>query len=318
MNKPTSNSTDVQSGASNVLVHLIVCARPHQWVKNLFVLAPLLFGQQLSGDSALTAVLMSLCGVISFSFMSSGVYMFNDVVDAASDRAHPNKRTRPIASGRLSARTAIGAASVMILAGLAVAAIAGLGLMACAFMYVIMMITYCLVLKHLVILDAMTIACGFVLRLIAGAVAVDVAPSHWLILCAFLLALFLAFAKRRQELLAPSDAVVRQRRVLAQYSTAFLDQVIAILVASAIICYAIYTVAPETITRFETDALVYGNVFVIYGLLRYMVIIRDPKQGQDPSRLLVSDMPLLVSILCWAIYNAVIIYRVDVIAIFLG
>jgi 4-hydroxybenzoate polyprenyltransferase len=174
---------------------------------------------------------------------------------------------------------------------------------------VALILAYCLALKHYVLIDVMAIAGGFVLRLVGGAVAVSVIPSHWLILCAFLLSLFLALSKRRQELLSSGESGLRQRRVLAGYTTGFLDQAINIVVGAAIVCYALYTVAPETIARFGTDALVYGNIFVIYGFLRYMAYMQKAGQGEDPSKLLIRSRALIFTVVAWGAYNVVVTYR---------
>ncbi len=148
------------------------------------------------------------------------------------------------------------------------------------------------------------------LRVVGGAVAIAVVPTHWLIACAFLLALFLAFSKRRQELLILSNNASEHRKVLGQYSVGYLEQVNLILIGAAIVSYALYTVAPETIERFGTDALIYGSVFVIYGMLRYLALINNPENGGNPSKMLLQDRPLLLTVAAWSLYNAVVIYHV--------
>ncbi|MGH9901511.1 MAG: UbiA prenyltransferase family protein, partial [Pyrinomonadaceae bacterium] len=175
--------------------------------------------------------------------------------------------------------------------------------------YFVMTLGYCVTLKRVMILDCMIIAAGFVLRVASGAVAAGVRPTHWLIVCAFLLALYLAFAKRRQELLVLSASATSHRRVLGDYSVAYLEQVNNILIGATMVCYALYTVAPETVARFGTDKLIYGTVFVVYGLLRYMALTRNPSNGGNPSKMLVKDRPLLLTVLCWAVYNALVIYH---------
>jgi hypothetical protein len=154
----------------------------------------------------------------------------------------------------------------------------------------------------------MCIASGFVLRVVGGAVAISVLPSHWLIVCTFLLALFLAFAKRRQELLTLSTNASAHREVLDNYTVPYLEQVNIILIGATIVCYALYTVAPETVQRFETDALIYGTVFVIYGMLRYLALIDIPENGGNPTKLLLRDRPLIAAVASWALYNISIIY----------
>lgn len=291
---------------------LWTCARPYQWVKNLFVLAALMFSGKL-GDG--WAVGRTLAALADFCLLSSAIYILNDVIDAPTDRAHPEKCGRPIASGRLSSKWALLSASGLAIVGLVGATAVDRWLLLIAVCYLVLMVGYCLLLKHVVILDAMVIAVGFMLRLWAGAVAVGVTPTHWLMLCAFLLALFLAFSKRRQELFVKSKSVTDHRKVLAHYSPAFLDQVITVLIAAAIVCYALYTVAPETVNRFGTDQLIYGNIFVIYGMLRYLMLLQEPANGQDPSRLLIRDKHLIFTLLGWAAYNGLIIYRGSIVGI---
>ena len=168
---------------------------------------------------------------------------------------------------------------------------------------------YCLSMKRLMVLDCMVIASGFVLRVVGGAVAIAVVPTHWLIACAFLLALFLAFSKRRQELLTLSESATAHRKVLGQYSIAYLEQVNIILIGAAVVSYALYTVAPETIERFGTDALIYGTVFVIYGMLRYLALINNPENGGNPSKMLLQDRPLWITVVAWSFYNVAVIYH---------
>jgi 4-hydroxybenzoate polyprenyltransferase len=285
---------------------LLTTIRPHQWIKNLFVLAPLLFGRKLTDVNALWNAGL---GVTAFCLLSSAVYIFNDWWDAADDRAHPEKRNRPISSGALSVPVALATATALLTAGLGTGLLVGNTFAAICLLYALLMAGYCIWLKQAVVLDAMTIATGFVLRVVGGAFAVGVAATHWLIACTFLLALFLAFSKRRQELLSLEDGATSHRAVLGNYSLSYLDSVINIVIGAAIVCYALYTVAPETVARFGTDSLVYGTVFVMYGMLRYLALINDRSNGGNPSKLLLTDLPLLLTLAGWATYNAAVIYR---------
>ncbi len=285
---------------------LLISMRPHQWTKNLFVLAPLLFGQKL-GD--LNAVGLALMAFAAFCLISSSLYIINDVADAEADRAHPEKRLRPIASGELTVSLSLLSVIVLLAIAFGIAASIGWRFMALAGAYGVLTLGYSLAVKHVVILDCMTIATGFVLRVVGGAVAVSVTPTHWLIACAFLLALYLAFAKRRQEILLLAESAREHRQVLGEYTVSFLDQVNNILVGATIVCYTLYTVAPETVARFGTDKLIYGTIFVVYGMLRYMILTQNSANGGNPSKALISDKPLLLAIIGWAIYNALIIYR---------
>lgn len=280
--------------------------RPHQWTKNLFIFAPLLFGRKLT-DSA--AIFQSLLAFAVFCCLASALYIFNDWIDADEDRAHPEKRLRPISSGALSASLALLAAAVLIFSGIAVAALIGVEFFSVAAAYFVLTIAYCLFLKKIIVLDCMTIAAGFVLRVVGGAVAVAVMPTHWLVVCAFLLALFLAFTKRRQEILILSENAAEHREVLNEYSVGYIEQINNILIGAAIVCYALYTVAPETVERFGTDRLIYGTGFVIYGMFRYLALIKNPANGGNPTKMLLRDKPLALAVAGWAIYNAAIIYQ---------
>jgi 4-hydroxybenzoate polyprenyltransferase len=289
--------------------------RPHQWVKNVFVLAPLLFGGKLDDPAALLRAILA-CG--AFCLMSSGLYLVNDILDAPADRAHPEKRSRPLASGELPLWLALGASCVLVAGSLAIAGMLGQSVFWLALTYFLLITAYSAGLKRAIILDGMLIAAGFVLRVVAGAAAIRVTPSHWLILCAFLLALYLAFAKRRQELLILSGNAQKHRQVLGRYTVSLLEQINTVLLGSTVVCYALYTVAPETVARVGTDSLIYGTAFVLYGLLRYLALIHDSERGGNPSRLLVQDKPLILTVLGWAIFNSLVIYRAGIASFWQG
>lgn len=281
--------------------------RPHQWTKNIFVLSPLLFSKSLGDPDALRQGVLAF---LAFCLASSAIYILNDIQDAAMDRLHPQKQFRPIASGNLSISAAWACFGVLMITCLTLSSWLGYSSFLFAAAYVLLMAGYCLSFKRIIILDAMCIAAGFVLRVAGGAAAISVEASHWLIVCAFLLALYLAFAKRRQEMLAVSKAV-GHREVLGQYTLPFLEQVNTILLGTLIVCYALYAVAPETIARFGTDSLVYGTLFVLYGLLRYLNLIQNSKNGGEPGKLLATDKPLIAAVAGWTVYNTAVIYRIE-------
>lgn len=285
---------------------LIGAMRPYQWSKNLFVLTPLLFAKKIMEAEA---VGYSLMAFVVFCLLASGLYIFNDWLDIEEDRAHPLKRNRPLSSGLLPVNIALAAAAILVLGALGLASLISFWFFSIAIVYFVLTLLYCLTLKRFIILDCIAIACGFVLRVVGGAVAISVEASHWLIACAFLLALFLAFSKRRQELLMLSNDAVGHRMVLGEYSVAFLERANVIVIGAALVSYALYTVAPETIEKFQTNALIYGTVFVIYGLLRYLALIEQSENGGDPSRMLIRDRPLLITIAAWAAYNAIVVYH---------
>jgi len=285
---------------------LIKAMRPYQWSKNLFVLIPLLFAKKIMEPEA---VGYSLMAFVVFCFLASGLYIFNDWLDIEEDRAHPQKRNRPLSSGLLPVSVALAASAILVFTALGLASLISFRFLFIATVYFGLTLAYCLTLKRFIILDCISIACGFVLRVVGGAVAISVAATHWLIACAFLLALFLAFSKRRQELLMLSKDAVGHRIVLGEYSVAFLEKANIIVIGAAIVSYALYTVAPETTERFQTNALIYGTVFVIYGLLRYLALIDKSENGGDPSKMLLRDRPLMITIAAWALYNAIVVYH---------
>lgn len=293
----------------NLLSLFITSMRPHQWTKNLFIFAPLLFGKKLNDPVAVT---YSLLTFVTFCFLASSLYIFNDWIDAEEDRAHPEKCHRPISSGMLPASIALFGAAMLAIIAFSIVYFITLNLFLISLLYFILTLWYCLKLKRVIILDGMTIASGFVLRVVGGAIAIGVMPTHWLVVCAFLLALFLAFTKRRQELLTLTKTAAEHREVLGQYTVSYLDQVNTILIGATIVCYALYTVASETVERFGTDKLIYGTVFVIYGMLRYLALIRDSANGGNPSKMLLRDKPLFLTILGWGIYNGLTIYHVAI------
>ena len=277
--------------------------RPRQWVKNGFVLVGPIFGHGFA-DAALQVKAGLL--LLAFCLVSSGVYALNDVLDRQADRAHPTKRHRPVACGAVTPAAALAFALVLAVLGMMLASLVSpmaAGLAAC---YVVFNLGYSAGLKHVAILDVLLIAAGFMLRILAGTLGLDIAPSHWLLLCGFMVTVFLGFAKRRAELFAldsgegGADGVeTPQRPVLGYYSPRLLDQFIAISAAGAMIAYALYTVDAKTVAIHGTDRLVYTVPFVLYGLFRYLHVLYRGKGGADPTAELLGDGHLLLVILLW-------------------
>ena len=284
---------------------LVLSLRPSQWTKNLIIFLPLMFAQRLLDVGS---VLHSVAAFVIFCALSGVVYLVNDVADREADRQHPVKRHRPIASGALPVGAAIGWA--VAIGGVALAAAFWLrplfGVVAAA--YVALLSLYSGQLKHIVILDVLTIAIGFVLRAAGGAVALAVPISHWLYVLTILLALFLALSKRRHELVLLADGATSHRRILEEYSPYLLDQMIAVVTASTIVAYAFYTVSPETVQKFGTDRLILTLPFPLYGIFRYLYLVHLKEGGGSPSDMLLTDRPLLVCVGLWAATVAVIIY----------
>jgi len=288
-----------------VIQPLVRSLRPHQWAKNLFVLAALVFGRLLSDPKAVTHALLAL---LAFCLASSTVYLINDLRDREEDRRHPLKRLRPIAAGTLSVPAAVTAAVVLGIAAFAIAADLGLGFLLVLAGYLLLNVLYTTWLKHMVILDVMSISLGFVLRVIAGAQATHVEVSRWLFLCTIFLALFLAFSKRRHEITLLAGAAAEQRRVLDHYSPAFLDQMINVVTASSVVAYALYCVAPETVEKYHTQDLIYTIPLVLYGIFRYLYLMYQSPEERNPTEAILKDPPFLINMVLWGLAVLWIVY----------
>jgi 4-hydroxybenzoate polyprenyltransferase len=277
--------------------------RPHQWVKNGFIFLPLVFSQNL-GSSELWY--KSVFAFLAFSFISSGIYIINDLRDREEDRFHPEKSLRPLASGKVRPAPAAAQAFIVLLAGLLLAGVLPALVYLPLLAYLALQVLYTFLFKRLVILDALAIAVGFVLRVVAGALAITVPMSSWLLLCTFFLALFLAFCKRRNELgLIDSGA---HRRVLEEYSEKFLDQLITTSAAITILCYALYASSPVTAEKFHTPWLVLTVPFVAYGVYRYQFLVLVRNRGGNPVGILFGDRPFALNFALWMAAAFAIVY----------
>ena len=283
---------------------VLLSLRPRQWVKNFFVFAGLIFSQSLFTP----LVWPALAAFAIFCALSGAVYLFNDLADMEKDRLHPTKRRRPIASGALSVPAAV-ALGVLTLVGSLVAAYAlsaRFGVVATV--YAALLTAYSVWLKHVVILDVLTVAAGFVLRAVAGAEAIEVEISGWLVICTILVALFLALGKRRHEYLTLHGDAAAHRPILAEYSESFLDQMVAVVTASTVTAYALYTMSPDTVAKFHTRWLPLTLPFVLYGVFRYLYLLYRRELGGNPSDLLLSDRALLINTVLWMVALLLIIY----------
>jgi 4-hydroxybenzoate polyprenyltransferase len=282
-----------------LLLPLIRLLRPHQWLKNGFVLIGLLFGHAWNDPVKLA---QALAAFAAFCLLASAVYVMNDLIDREQDKLHPNKKYRPLAAGLISQSTAIALGLACLLAG-GVVALNWTGSEPWIFLaYLMMNVAYSLGLKHIVILDVFIIAAGFMLRILAGTLGIGIAPSHWLLICGLMVTLFLGFAKRRAELNAIDDAngsSASHRRVLEHYSAAMLDQYIAITAAGTVIAYAIYTVSAETVAMHGTRSLIATVPFVLYGILRYLWRLHRQGGGGDPAQELLTDPHLIAAAVGW-------------------
>jgi 4-hydroxybenzoate polyprenyltransferase len=290
----------------SVAFNLILSLRPGQWTKNLLVFAGLLFGRRLLDP---TAVGNALVAFAVFCALSGVVYLMNDIADRETDRSHPLKARRPIASGALPVGAAVVAAVVLGGAAVAASTLLGRWFTAVALAYLALQALYSGRLKHIVIIDVLTLAIGFVLRAVAGAVAVHVEIGHWLLVCTVLLALFIALAKRRHEIVLLAGEAAAHRPILGEYSPYLLDQMIAVVTASTLIAYIFYTVSPETQAKFGTPWLGLTIPFPLYGIFRYLYLVHRREGGGSPSDLLLTDRPLLLCVALWAVAVAAIIYR---------
>jgi 4-hydroxybenzoate polyprenyltransferase len=280
-----------------------VALRPHQWTKNLIVFAPLALSKHLFEADAF---LRSAAAFALFCALSGTVYLINDLVDLERDRLHPKKRLRPLASGELPVGAGRVAAAVIGFLGLLLCALLGPGFLAAAVAYLVLNLLYSLRLKRVVILDVISISLGFVLRAVAGAFAIAVQFSDWLLVCTLLLALFLALAKRRHELVTLDGT--GHREILAEYSPYLLDQMIAVVTASCLMAYAFYTLAPETVEKYRTNRLSWTIPFVLYGIFRYLYLVHGKEEGGSPTDLLLTDRPLLAAVALWAAALVTIVY----------
>jgi 4-hydroxybenzoate polyprenyltransferase len=289
-----------------IVLLLLTSLRPSQWTKNLLVFAGLLFGRRLFDERA---VVEAAAAFVVFCALSGVVYLVNDIADRERDRQHPLKARRPIASGALPVATAAAAAVALGAVALAASAAIGSRFAGVAAAYLALQFLYSGLLKHIVILDVLTIAIGFVLRAVAGAVAVNVEISHWLLVCTILLALFIALAKRRHEIVLLADGATQHRPILGEYNSYLLDQMIAVVTASTLMAYVFYTISPETQEKFGTAWLGFTIPFPLYGIFRYLYLVHRREGGGSPAELLLTDRPLLVCVALWALAVAVIIYR---------
>lgn len=274
-------------------------------MKNLFVLVPLVFAHRLD---RFDLALRSAAAFAAFCAAASAIYLLNDLRDREADRLHPVKRLRPIATGRLGTSPALAAAGVLAAGALGLAWTLGPGFSTCLGIYLALNVLYSLGLKHLVILDVMTIALGFVLRVEAGALAIAVEVSSWLVLCTIFVALFLGFAKRRHELALQPESGAGTRQVLEHYSLTFVDQMINVVTASTIVSYALYTVDPATAARLGTPYLIVTVPLALFGIFRFLFLLYQRSDVASPTDAILRDPPFLVNLALWGVTVLFLIY----------
>jgi 4-hydroxybenzoate polyprenyltransferase len=278
---------------------IIQLLRPHQWIKNSFVFVGVIFASQWH----YTAIRDVLFLFVSFCLIASAVYVVNDICDIEADRQHPKKRYRPLARGAIDIPIGWGLAVVLAIAAHALALLVSWWSLAFVLLYALLNLGYSWRWKHMAIVDVFIIATGFVLRMLVGTTGMDIPPSSWLLLCGFMLALFLGFAKRCAELQGidqtEESGAALTRRVLDDYSARMIDQFIAVTAACAVLSYGLYAVSDETIRVHGTDALIYTVPFVVYGIFRYLFLLYAKEGGNDTARDFYTDFHLLVTVTAW-------------------
>lgn len=284
--------------------------RPKQWTKNLLLFAGLLFSQQFGHPDY---VLRAIAGFLAFSLIAGAVYVINDLRDLAGDRVHPKKRHRPLASGRLPTGAARAALVPLLAIGGGLAWWLGPGFAMVTAFYLALNLVYSWWLKRQVLLDVFVVALGFVLRAIAGVqlllpVSPDTALSPWLLVCTFFGALFLGLAKRRREMTNAGGGAAEQREVLNRYSPQVLDMLLAAGAAASMMSYALYTIWPGTVAKFGGEEMLYTVPFVAYGIFRYLHLVHVSESAEDPSQVLLTDRPILATVILYLIVVVVILY----------
>ena len=287
---------------------LLRLARPHQWSKNLLLLAPLIFGRHLF---ILRDDLIALAGVVAFCALASFAYSLNDIIDREADRLNPEKRHRPIASGEVSVGTATRFAVVLAATGIAISAALGGAFLLIALAYLALQFGYSLWAKRIVILDVIGVSAGFVIRAYAGGAAIEVDVSPWLVFITFSLALFLALARRRHELSILGGGAAAHRGALAHYNIRLIDQMLAIIAGTTLVGYMTYTASYEIEAKFGSryhHLAVLTVPYVAFGILRYLYLIDQRNEGGDPTRLLLEDRPLLICMILWTLTEVALLY----------
>lgn len=279
--------------------------RPQQWIKNLFIFAALIFSQNVFH---IPLLLQTIGAFVIFCLLSGALYILNDLKDLEEDKHHPLKSQRPIASGKLKKSHAVASFIILSAVSLLAAFFLNIYFFVVALIYFILQMAYSYRLKHVVILDVFLIAASFFLRVLAGGLAIDVYISPWLLICTILLALFLALSKRRHELVLLNENAGQHRSILKEYSPYLLDQMIAVVTASTVVAYCLYTISDETVAKFGTTNLIFTVPFVLYGIFRYLYLVHQKKEGGTPESLIIKDKPLLADVFLWGVSAFLILY----------
>ncbi|HMS64184.1 MAG TPA: decaprenyl-phosphate phosphoribosyltransferase [Ignavibacteria bacterium] len=289
------------------ILRFIELIRPKQWIKNLFVFAPILFAGKLMD---LPLLLTNILAFIAFCCVSSSVYVLNDIVDVESDSVHKKKRYRPIAAGYVTVSQAKTLFIFLLILTFAISIQLPILFLLTVIAYLLNNLLYSFKIKNVVLLDVFSITFGFILRVVAGAVAIEVSISSWMIITTIFISLFLGISKRRAELSGPNqENLEKQRKVLGDYDVVFVDQLNTIAATGTIISYALYTVSEKAISSFHSDKLIYTTPFVLYGIFRYMYLLHQKNLGESPTQIVTKDIPIIINSLLWLITCALIIYK---------
>ena len=302
--QPEEASSATRSGSAA----LLRLARPHQWSKNLLLLAPLIFARRLF---VLHDVVIATLGTVAFCALASFAYALNDILDREADRLNPEKRGRPVAAGEISVASAARFALALAAGGLALSLLLGAGFLAVALLYLALQFAYSLWAKKVVILDVIALSVGFVIRAYAGGVAIAVDVSPWLVFITFSLAMFLGLARRRHELAVLGGGAAAHRGALAHYNIRLIDQMLAIVAGTTLVGYMTYTASSEIELKFGPryhHLAVLTVPYVAFGILRYLYLVDQKNEGGDPARMLLDDRPLLICMMLWIVTEIIFIY----------
>jgi 4-hydroxybenzoate polyprenyltransferase len=278
--------------------------RPYHWVKNIFVFTGFVFGSDYNDFELFFSICMA---AFAFCLVSSGVYILNDFVDIEKDKLHREKRNRPLASGKVTKRAASIVLILLEIIGIVIGYSVSVWVGTILFLYILMNICYSYKLKNIVIIDVFCISLGFMMRILVGTVGVGITPSKWLLFCGMMLTLFLGFAKRRAELKSLSQVSAEQRKVLNSYGSVFLDEIITICAGGSILSYGLYTMSEQTIKFHNTEQLMYTVPFVVFAIFRYMFLLKQRNFGEDPSKELIKDPHIVISVLGWSLSTVYIL-----------
>ncbi len=282
--------------------------RVPQWIKNLFVFVPLLFSLHMFEENYFVNTLVAF---LIFCLASSLIYIINDIVDIEADALHPKKKLRPLPSGKISKKSAIISASLLFVFIIILLIITNTHFILITLSFIILNILYSFYFKHIVLLDVFSIAAGFTIRVLGGAYIIDVPVSSWLILTTMFISLFLGVMKRHSELEQVSENQTGStRKVLAEYTLTFTNQIATVAAAGVIICYALYSVSQRTVSVFGTENLIYTTPFVVFGIFRFMYLEYLNQKGENTTQVMLTDIPMIVTVVLYVVTTVLIIYKI--------